>query len=163
MTVSGWISNRSANAVWVIPVKHNININKLLIPECFWSGWVRFLLCGAPIAACGGRKPCPRFIAYSRIITPKPPYSRMFQIDPPGGLDNRKGRPLRAFYPGISPYGLALSEQILFVINSEGKQSERKWQSTDIASDTKKLLRNKSSKGAVVNSLFFNNKIRGGK
>ena len=23
---------------------------------------------------------------------------------PPGGLVNRKGRPLRAFYPGISPY-----------------------------------------------------------
>ena len=62
-------------------------------------------------AACGGRKPCPRFIAYSRIITPKPPYSRMFQIDPPtppGGLVNRKGRPLRAFYPGISPYGVTL-------------------------------------------------------
>ena len=57
-------------------------------------------------AACGGRKPCPRFIAYSLIITPKPPYSRMFQIDPGGGLVNRKGRPLRAFYPGISPYGL---------------------------------------------------------
>ena len=64
---------------------------------------------GALFAACGVRKPCSRFFAYSRIFAPKPPYSRIFQFDPPtppGGMDNRKGRPLRAKLPGISPYGL---------------------------------------------------------
>ena len=46
---------------------------------------------------------------------------------PPGGLDNRKGRPLRAFYPGISPYGLASIfglRSVLDIPRGENKVSE---------------------------------------
>ena len=89
---------------------HKNAYSRMILVRFFGAPFARpvgFLLLAGLCAACGVRKPCSRFFAYSRIFAPKPPYSRIFQFDPPtppGGMDNRKGRPLRAKLPGISPY-----------------------------------------------------------